>query len=72
MKDFWKRKLTSRKFWCSLVCFITSLLVSFNVPQNSITQIVSVITSFSSLIIYVLVEGYVDGSYKGDEDDKQE
>lgn len=55
------RKLTSRKFWVSLVGFITALLLAFNVDAGSVEQITSIVMSFGSLIAYILAEGWADG-----------
>lgn len=56
----WKRKLSSRKFWVSIVTFITSILICFNVPEGSIAQITAVIMTGGSMIAYILSEGYID------------
>lgn len=67
MKIDWKRKLTSRKFWLALVGLATSLLVAFNVDENSIAQVTSIITAAASVVAYILAEGFVDGkSAEGD------
>lgn len=55
------RKLTSRKFLVALTSFITALLTAFNVPDNEIAQVVSIIAAFSSMIAYIVSEAYVDG-----------
>ena len=65
-RNEWIRKLTSRKFWVALVCFITALLVAFNVDAGSIERISSIIMSFGSLIAYILAEGFADGNNKGE------
>ena len=69
MKENIIRKLTSRKFWVSLVGFITALLVAFNVDAGSIEQITSIIMSFASLIAYVVAEGLIDANNVGGADD---
>ena len=56
------RKLTSRKFWAALVAFITALLVAFNVPDASISQVSAIIMAFGSLVAYIFAEGWVDSS----------
>lgn len=58
----WKQKLTSRKFWVSLVAFVTALLVAFKVDAGSIEQVTSIIMSFASLIAYIIAEGLVDAN----------
>ena len=35
----WKRKLTSRKFWMAVAAFITPLLLSFGMTENTVTQV---------------------------------
>lgn len=56
----WKQKLSSRKFWVTLVGFISAMLFAFNYAEADIERIVSVIMAGSTLIIYILTEGYVD------------
>ncbi len=56
------RKLTSRKFWTALVAFITALLVAFNVPDASVSQVSAIIMAFGSLIAYIFAEGWVDST----------
>lgn len=56
----WKQKLSSRKFWVALVGFISAMLFAFNYAEADIERIISVIMAGSTLIIYILTEGYVD------------
>lgn len=58
----WKQKLSSRKFWAALIGFITSILYAFNIAESEITQIAGIITAGSTLVIYILTEGYVDAN----------
>ena len=58
----WKRKLTSRKFWCAVVGFVTPLLITFGVDSNQATQIASIIMSGATLIAYIVGEGLTDAS----------
>ena len=55
-----KRKLTSRKFWLALIGFITPILVMYKVPQETITQVTSIIMAGATLIAYLLAEGFTD------------
>lgn len=55
-----KRKLTSRKFWLALVGFVTPILVMYKVPQETITQVTSIIMAGATLIAYILAEGFTD------------
>lgn len=60
MKINWKQKLTSRKFWAAIIGFVTALLVTFNVNDLTIEQVVGLITAASTLIAYIIGEGMVD------------
>ena len=58
----WKQKLSSRKFWSAVIGFITAILFAFNVAEAQIEKIVGIITAASTLIIYILAEGYIDAN----------
>lgn len=58
----WKKKLTSRKFWMAVAGFVTSVLIAFNVPDATISQIVAIISSASVVIAYIIGEGLVDSN----------
>lgn len=60
-KEFFIRKITSRKFWSLVAGLVTSFLVLFNVSENEIAQIVAVIGAFGSIVGYIFAEAYVDG-----------
>lgn len=62
MKINWKQKLSSRKFWAALIGFVSALLFAFNVAEVQIEKIVGIITAGSTLIAYILAEGYVDAN----------
>lgn len=62
MKINWKQKLSSRKFWCALIGFITPVLVAFNVPNVTVEQVSLIISGLAGLVIYVLAEGNVDAN----------
>lgn len=53
-------KLTSRKFWCALIGFISALLLAFNADPESVEKITGIIMSGATLIAYILAEGFVD------------
>lgn len=61
------RKLTSRKLWVALVAFVTSLLICFNVAEDVVTQVASVIMGIGSLIAYMFSEGWVDAKRAGNQ-----
>ena len=58
----WAQKLSSRKFWAALAGLVSSLLVFFNVPENQIAQISSIIGAVGVLAIYIWAEAYVDAN----------
>lgn len=68
----WKRKLSSRKFWALLAGLGTSILVMFNVSENAVAQVASVITAFGSVAVYILAEAYVDGQAVDSSDDAED
>lgn len=53
-------KLSSRKFWALLAGLIGSILIAFNVDENSITQITAIIGGFASIAVYILGESFKD------------
>ena len=58
----WKRKLSSRKFWLSLASFISSLLVAFNVAEDTVTKIVAIVSSLGVVVAYVISEAVIHSS----------
>lgn len=62
-----KRKLSSRKLWVSIVGFLTAVLIAFNVPEGSISQVSAIVSALGSLVAYVIAEGYIDGQGKSGE-----
>lgn len=59
----WKRKLTSRKFWVTIVGFVTALLVAFNVDKLTIEQVVAIISALGTLVAYIIGEGMTDAAH---------
>lgn len=59
-KEYWLRKLTSRKLWIALVGFITPLLLAFGVSESTASEIAGIIMAGASCIAYILGEGLVD------------
>lgn len=55
------RKLSSRKFWSSIISAVSFALIAFNVADTTATQITTIIGSISSIIIYILSEAWIDG-----------
>jgi hypothetical protein len=51
--------LTNSDFWAAVVTLVTVLLVTFNVPQGSITQVTAIISATGAFIAFVLGKGAV-------------
>ena len=66
-----KQKLASRKFWAMFVGLVSSILVIFNVDPNTTAQVTAIITSFSSIVIYILAEAYIDANREVVEQEKE-
>ena len=56
----WRVKLSSRKFWLAVIGFVTSLLITFNVPDLSIEKIAGLITAMGGLVAFIFAEGIAD------------
>ena len=61
MKNEIFRKLSSRKFWTSIISAVSFALIAFNIADTTITQVTTIIGSISSVIIYILSEAWIDG-----------
>lgn len=61
----WKRKLTSRKFWCAVVGAIVPYMIAFGYTEAETTQITAIIMGTGTLISYIVGEGMVDANHKG-------
>lgn len=59
----WKEKLSSRKFWALIAALVLSVLVFFNVGENQIAQITSIITAFGSVAVYIFAEASIDKAH---------
>ena len=58
----WAAKLSSRKLWCGIAAWLTSLLTAFNISDNNIAQIVLIVSGIGSLCVYMLSEAIVDAT----------
>lgn len=56
----WTRKLTSRKFWVSIASFVAMLLIALGAPEDTATQVTSLIMAGATVIGYVIGEGLAD------------
>jgi uncharacterized membrane protein len=60
----WKKKLTSRKFWLSIIGFVTPLLLAFGVAEAEVTQVTAIIMAGADVVAYIIAEGLVDAGQK--------
>lgn len=68
----WKRKLTSRKWWTSIIGVVVSLMVLFNVDSETSERITALITAVSSAVAYTLAEGFVDGKAAHEKEENED
>lgn len=54
------QKISSRKFWALVAGLAGSILLAFNVDENSIAQITAIIGGFGSVAVYMFAEAIVD------------
>ena len=62
MKPELVKKLTSRKFWLTLVAFITPLLIAFGMTENSAAEVAAIIMAGADVLVYVFTEGVIDAN----------
>lgn len=63
----WVSKLTSRKWWTSIVSFVTLMVIACGGTENTATQVASIIMAGAVVIGYTIGEGLVDSQgAKGD------
>ncbi|MDE6580079.1 MAG: phage holin family protein [Ruminiclostridium sp.] len=58
----WKRKLTSRKFWISIVGLVTGLIVAFGGSEEATEKVGGCIMSAASVVAYIVGEGLSDAA----------
>ena len=56
----WINKLTSRKWWTSIVSFVTLIIVAFGGTESVATQVASIIMAGAVVIGYTIGEGLID------------
>lgn len=62
MKIDWKRKLTSRKFWLSVVTLVTGLIMAFGGGEGTAETVGGCIMAAASVVAYTIGEGLADSS----------
>lgn len=56
----WISKLTSRKWWTSIISFVTLMVIAFGGTESTATQVASIIMAGAVVIGYTIGEGLVD------------
>ena len=56
----WINKLTSRKWWTSIVSFVTLMIIAFGGTESVATQVASIIMAGAVVIGYTIGEGLID------------
>ena len=56
----WVSKLTSRKWWTSVIAFVTLLIIAFGGTERVATQVASIIMAGAIVISYTIGEGLID------------
>ena len=56
----WISKLTSRKWWTSIISFVTLIIIAFGGTESTATQVASIIMAGAVVIGYTIGEGLID------------
>lgn len=65
MKNDWKRKLSSRKFWMAVAGFATALMIYFGASEASAERVACLIMAGGAVIAYIIGEGLADAGNAG-------
>lgn len=69
----WKSKLTSRKFWLSIVGFVGGIIIAFKGNAGLVETVSGCIMSGAAVVAYIIGEGLIDREKQNGEDsDKKE
>ena len=56
----WSSKLTSRKWWTSIIAFVTLIIIAFGGTESTAAQVASIIMAGAIVIGYTIGEGLID------------
>ena len=56
------RKLSSRKLWMAIAGVVTGIAMAIGVDGNEINTIAGAVTSFGSIMVYIVTEGKIDAA----------
>ena len=72
MKINWKQKLSSRKFWVLITALVLSIIAFFNLNDDTIGKVSTMIMAFGSACVYILSETSLDKTRIEEENFKYE
>ena len=61
-KNYWIRKLTSRKFWVAVASFVSLMILAFGGAEEQATQITAIIMAGATVLGYIIGEGLTDAA----------
>ena len=66
--NFWKRKLSSRKFWAALIGAVGAFCALFGISAITTEQIIALLSSTGVLLTYIISETCLDLKNKGEKE----
>lgn len=64
-KEFFARKLTSRKLWIAVSEFISMLIIALGYAEDTATKVAALIMAGAGAIAYIVGEGLADAAHSG-------
>ena len=64
-KEYFIRKLTSRKFWLAVAAFVTELIIAFKGDAELAETLSGMIMAGATVIAYIVGEGMIDSENIG-------
>ena len=58
----WKKKLSSRKLWASIIGILVGVAMVFGLDENTITTVSGAVVALTSVVTYIMTEGKVDAA----------
>ena len=58
------RKLTSRKLWVAVSEFVTMLIITLGVAEDTASQVAAIIMAGAGALGYIIAEGLTDAKNK--------
>jgi len=66
----WKRKLTSRKFWCAIALFVSGVLTATG-RESQAETVAGLIMQGAAVVAYIIGEGLTDAANVSGDNDTQ-